>query len=98
MDRVYFTDELFIQSLGLVVHLVRIIIRNILKLIVDTEVLEKILEENCEISWGSIADKFYIYSATDCKNNWDKILREFDLWEKGQLRKYLKIIRWYKEK
>jgi hypothetical protein len=71
----------------------RIIIRNILKLIVDTEVLEKILEENCEISWNSIAEKFSIYSATDCKNNWDKILREFDLWEKGQLRKDLKMIR-----
>lgn len=75
----------------------RIIIRNILKLIVDTEVIEKILEENCEISWSSIADKFSIYSATDCKNNWDKILREFDLWEKGQLRKDLKMIRRYKE-
>jgi hypothetical protein len=71
----------------------RIIIRNILKLIVDTEVLEKILEENSEISWSSIAEKFSIYSATDCKNNWDKILREFDLWEKGQLRKDLKMIR-----
>jgi hypothetical protein len=73
----------------------RIIIRNILKLIVDSEALEKILDQKIEISWSSIAENFSVYSATDCKNNWDKILREFDLWEKGQLRKDLKMVKQY---
>jgi hypothetical protein len=71
----------------------KIIIRNILKVIVDGDILEKIIELKKEISWNTISSKFGIYSAMDCKNNWDKILREFDLYERSQLRKDLKMIK-----
>jgi hypothetical protein len=71
----------------------RIIIKNVVKLLLDSEVLEKIVEDKFEISWSLISKKFSVYSPTDCKNNWDKILRDFDLVEKSQIRKDLKMIK-----
>ena len=71
----------------------RIIIRNILKLIVDIEVLQKIHESKVEISWGAISNNYSAYSASDCKNSWDKILREFILFERSILRKDLKMVK-----
>jgi hypothetical protein len=71
----------------------RIIIRNILKLLINFEVLEKIVEQKMEISWSVISSKYSNFSQTDCSNNWEKILREFNLVEKSALRKDLKMVK-----
>jgi hypothetical protein len=71
----------------------RIIIRNILKLLLNLDSLEKIVEQKMEISWSFISSKFEKFSQTDCSNNWEKILREFDLIEKSVMRKDLKMVK-----
>jgi hypothetical protein len=71
----------------------RIIIRNILKLLLNLDALEKIVEQKMEISWSFISSKYENFSHTDCANNWEKILREFDLVEKSVIRKDLRMVK-----
>jgi hypothetical protein len=71
----------------------RVIIKNILKKLINLDVLAKIVEDKIEISWNSLAEQFITYSAQDCKNNFEKILRDFDFMEKSLIKKDLKMVK-----
>jgi hypothetical protein len=71
----------------------KVLIKNILKKLVDSDTLFKIVDNNMEISWSFVSEKLKIYSATDCHNNWDKILREYGLEKRTKLNKDLKMIK-----
>jgi hypothetical protein len=71
----------------------KVIIKNILKKLVDSDVLYDIVDKNVEISWSFVSEKMKIYSASDCQNNWDKILREYGLEKRTKLNKDLKMIK-----
>ena len=74
----------------------KVIIKNILKKLVDSAVLYDIVDNNVEISWSFVSEKMKLYSAIDCQNNWDKILREYGLEKRTKLNKDLKMIKMYK--
>ena len=67
----------------------KVIIKNILKKLVDSEVLCDIVDKKVEISWSFVSEKMMIYSASDCQNNWDKILREYGLEKRTKLNESL---------
>jgi len=71
----------------------KVIIKNILKKLVDSDVLYDIVDKNVEISWSFVSEKMKIYSASDCQNNWDKILREYGLEKRTKLNRDLKMIK-----
>lgn len=71
----------------------KLIIKNILKLLLDFDVMSKILDKKLEISWSYVSEKMVFFSSEDCKNHWMKILREFGLDKKSEVRKDLKMIR-----
>ena len=68
-------------------------IKNILKQLVDSDVLYNIVDKNVEISWSFVSEKMKIYSSSDCQNNWDKILREYGLEKRTKLNKDLKMVK-----
>ncbi len=71
----------------------RVIIKNILKLVINFKELARLSEDKVEISWSFISDKFVIYSALDCKNNFEKVFRELDLVSMVQIKRDLKMLR-----
>jgi hypothetical protein len=71
----------------------KVIIKNILKQLVDSDVLYNIVDKNVEISWSFVSEKMKIYSSSDCQNNWDKILREYGLEKRTKLNKDLKMVK-----
>lgn len=73
----------------------KVIIKNILKKLVDSDVLYDIVDKKVEISWSFVSEKMMIYSAIDCQNNWDKILREYGLEKRSKLKKDLRMIKEY---
>lgn len=70
-----------------------LIIFNILRLILDfTSITEFLIKEN-QISWTIISDKLKKYSFDDCKNQWNKILHEFDLEKSIQIKRDIKLVK-----
>ena len=56
-----------------------IIIKNILKKIIDSEKLSSLVEEKVEIAWSIISKTIEFYSVDTCRNMFKKILNIFDI-------------------
>ena len=69
----------------------KIIIKNILKEIIDFDVLEEIYL-NKKINWSNISNKILFFSVDDCKNEWNKIIREFEINNRESKKRDLKLI------
>jgi hypothetical protein len=70
----------------------RLIIKNILKMIVDIDQLKNIVFSEKEISWVHIAEKIKTLSAEDCRNKWLAILNMFNFNKRYQISRDLKMI------
>lgn len=71
----------------------KIIIKKILAEILDFDSISEILSNNEEISWSFIADKMKNYSADSSRNQWTKIIRDFNLEKKCEIRKDIKMLK-----
>ena len=69
----------------------KIIIKNILKEIINFEILEEIYS-NKKINWSNISNKILFFSIDDCKNEWNKIIREFEINNRESKKRDLKLI------
>ena len=56
-----------------------IIIKNVLKKIINVEKLSSIIEEKLEIAWSIISKEIEFYSVDTCRNSFRKILNIFDI-------------------
>ena len=73
----------------------RIIIKKLLSRLLNLENLKKYLFEEknkAEISWSVVADKIQTFSVDDLKNQWAKILKDFNLEKRCKLIQDLKMI------
>lgn len=73
----------------------KVIIRNIFKMILDFDFITKVYESEIELPWSAIADRIKFYSAEDCRKEWYKFLKEFDIEERCGLKKDYKMIKKY---
>ena len=69
----------------------KLIIKNILKIIIDIEKLKEIVFNDNEIPWKDISEKIKIPSE-DCQNKWLTILNMFNLSKRYQISKDLKML------
>jgi hypothetical protein len=70
----------------------RLIIKNILKMLIDVEKLKEIVFDDVEISWSFIAQKMKSLSSDDCRSKWGTILKMFNLDKRYQISRDLKMI------
>ena len=69
-----------------------VIIKNILKRILNMENLSKIIEEKIEIPWSLIAKKLEFYSVDTCRNIFKKIIGIFAIESISEKKKNLQMI------
>ena len=69
-----------------------VIIKNILKRILNMENLSKIIEEKIEIPWSLIANKLEFYSVDTCRNIFKKIIGIFAIESISEKKKNLQMI------
>lgn len=55
------------------------ITRNIFKQLINFNGISEIIEDKVEISWTVISNNIKFFSVDDCRNEWNKIIREFNL-------------------
>ena len=71
----------------------KIIIKNILKRLINKETLFKIVKNNIEISWMIISSKILFFSVDDCRNEWNKLLKNFEIFEMEENKRDFKLIK-----
>ena len=69
------------------------IIRNIFKQLINFDGISEILEDKVEISWTVISNNLKFFSVDECRNEWNKIIREFNLDEMINKKRDYKMIK-----
>jgi hypothetical protein len=70
----------------------KVIIKNILKALLDFDKLKEIVYDGKEISWTEIAKKIKILSPDDCRSKWSTIINMFHLNKRFEINNDLKLI------
>jgi hypothetical protein len=70
----------------------KVIIKNILRILIDFELLKEIVYEEKEISWTFISSKMKSLSSDDCRSKWNTIVNMFNLNKRYQISSDLKMI------
>ena len=71
----------------------KIIIKNVLKRLINKETLFQIIKNNVEISWSIISSKILFFSVDDCRNEWNKLLKNFEILEIEENKRDYKLIK-----
>ena len=71
----------------------KIIIKNILKRLINKETLFKIVKNNIEISWNIISSKILFFSVDNCRSEWNKLLKNFEIFEMEENKRDYKLIK-----
>ena len=71
----------------------KVIIKNILKRLIKKDTLSSIIENKVEISWSQISSKIKFFSVDDCRNQWNQLLKNFEILEMEENKRDYKLIK-----